>query len=188
MIVEGYTPKERKKVRGELVSDKYNNVRVIETEDHERVVIVNHVYKDFEGNVFLSTEIAEEFSRRKKELGVTDKEIAKATNLTENRIRSIWFYNKTREAEAKKSRKAKEKIWNATQPIFKERTAKLKRYRETFPRRLKEVREKNNLTYEDVAKALGVTAETVKWWELDGKTPGIRSSLNLLRWCDEHEK
>ena len=41
MIVEGYTPKERKKVRGELVSDKYNNVRVIETEDHERVVIVN---------------------------------------------------------------------------------------------------------------------------------------------------
>lgn len=119
---------------------------------------------------------------------MTDKEIAKATNLTENRIRSIWFYNKTREAEAKKSRKAKEKIWNATQPIFKERTAKLKRYRETFPRRLKEVREKNNLTYEDVAKALGVTAETVKWWELDGKTPGIRSSLNLLRWCDEHEK
>lgn len=69
MIVEGYTPKERKKVRGELVSDKYNNVRVIETEDHERVVIGNHVYKDFKGDVFLNIEIAEEFSRRKKRVG-----------------------------------------------------------------------------------------------------------------------
>ena len=188
MIIEGYTPKEKIKVRGELVSDKYNNVKVIETEDHERVVIVNHIYKDFEGNVFLNIEIAEEFKRRKKELGFTDRDVAKLVNLTQGQVAQTWFAKKTRQEAVDKQRKNRKKIWDAMQPLFKERAALLKNYDENFPQRLKEVRVKSDLSFEHVAKDIGVDPLTIYRWENESYKPSVRKQLALIKWCDEHEK
>ena len=188
MIVEGYTPKERKKVRGELVSDKYNNVRVIETEDHERVVIVNHVYKDFEGKVFLNIEIAEEFKRRKKELGFTDGDAAKAANITYSQASQAWLSEKSQKESSEKQRQNRKKIWDAMQPLFKERAALLKNYDENFPQRLKEVRTKSGSSYEDVAKEVVADPLTIYRWENGSYKPSARKQLALIKWCDEHEK
>lgn len=187
MIVEGYTPKERKKVRGELVSDKYNNVKVIETEDHERVVIDNHVYKDFKGDVFLNIEIAEEFKRRKKELGFTNGDVAKLVNLTQSQVAQTWSAKKTEQEAVNKQRENREKIWYAMQPLFKERAALLKNYDENFPQRLKEVRTKSGLSYEDVAKEVVADPLTIYRWENGSYKPSVRKQLALIDWCNDKE-
>ena len=188
MIIEGYTPKERKKVRGELVSDKYNNIKVIETEDHERVVIVNHVYKDFEGNRFLNIEIAEEFKRRKKELGFTDGDAAKAANITYSQASQAWLSEKSRKESSEKQRQNRKKIWDAMQPLFKERKALLEYYDENFPQRLKEVRVKSGLSYEDVAKEVVADPLTIYRWENGSYKPSVRKQLALIDWCNDKEE
>lgn len=196
MIVEGYTPKEKKKVRGELVSDKYNNIKVIETEDHERVVIVNHVYKDivnhvykdFEGNVFLNIEIAEEFKRRKKELGFTNGDAAKTADITYSQASQTWSAEKTKQEAVNEQRKNREKIWYAMQPLFKERKALLEYYDENFPQRLKEVRVKSGLSYEDVAKEVVADPLTIYRWENGSYKPSVRKQLALIDWCNDKEE
>lgn len=187
MIIEGYTPKERKKVRGELVSDKYNNIKVIETEDHERVVIGNHVYKDFEGDVFLNIEVAEEFKRRKKELGFTNGDAAKLVNLTQSQVAQTWSAKKTKQEAVNEQREKREKIWYAMQPLFKERAALLKNYDENFPQRLKEVRTKRGLSYEDVAKEVVADPLTIYRWENGSYKPSVRKQLALIDWCNDKE-
>lgn len=187
MIIEGYTPKERKKVRGELVSDKYNNIKVIETEDHERVVIGNHVYKDFEGNVFLNIEIAEEFKRRKKELGFTNGDAAKTADITYSQASQTWSAEKTKQEAVNEQRKNREKIWYAMQPLFKERKALLEYYDENFPQRLKEVRVKSGLSYEDVAKEVVADPLTIYRWENGSYKPSVRKQLALIDWCNDKE-
>lgn len=187
MIIEGYTPKERKKVRGELVSDKYNNIKVIETEDHERVVIGNHVYKDFEGKVFLNIEIAEEFKRRKKELGFTNGDVAKLVNLTQSQVAQTWSAKKTEQEAVNKQRENREKIWYAMQLLFKERAALLKNYDENFPQQLKEVRTKRGLSYEDVAKEVVADPLTIYRWENGSYKPSVRKQLALIDWCNDKE-
>lgn len=188
MIVEGYTPKERKKVRGELVSDKYNNIKVIETEDHERVVIGNHVYKDFEGKVFLNIEIAEEFKRRKKELGFTNGDAAKAANITYSQASQVWLSEKSQKESSEKQRQNRKKIWDAMQPLFKERAALLENYDKNFPQRLKEVRVKSGLSYEDVAKEVVADPLTIYRWENGSYKPSVRKQLVLMDWCNDKEE